>query len=473
VRRTLSILLPVVLVRCLDAQSFGQYRLLWLVIGTFMAVAPLAMPQSLYFFLPRSDAAEQKLHIHQTLLFLACTGMLAALALGPWNPLLPASVRSLNEYGGWVSVFVALWAIASLLDLLPTVEERVTWQAGVTVSMSLVRALSLASAAYLTADLRVVIQTLVAFVALKLVLLFSYVAHYHGLTGTWFNRKAFLVQLRHAAPYGLSGALSGFRVQADQWVAASLFSLSSFAAFSIAAVLTPLLNLFRQSVNHAFLPSMSRLHAKGDVTAMLELNSRANLMVGMIAFPLLAFAFGFAEELVTLVYTSAYLDAAPVMRVYIVGLIALVVELASVVLLLRQGPFAMRLNALTLGVTIAISWGGALHFGLPGAALGSVSAIYLDRVVTLMRIAAQTGIPLRRLQDWRSLGLLLLLSIAAGAVARGIVGLYFASSGVPVRLAVGGASLALVYAVSIALSRFGLDGTPRSTRSNVDLGQTS
>ena len=65
---------------------------------------------------------------------------------------------------------------------------------------------------------------------------------------------------------------------------------------------------------------MSRMQAAGDVRGMLELNSRANVMVGTLLYPLLAFAFAFADELVTLVYTAAYLEAAPVMRVYIVGM---------------------------------------------------------------------------------------------------------------------------------------------------------
>ena len=37
-------------------------------------------------------------------------------------------------------------------------------------------------------------------------------------------------------------------MQADQWIAATLFALHSFAAFSVAAVLSPLVMIFRRSV---------------------------------------------------------------------------------------------------------------------------------------------------------------------------------------------------------------------------------
>jgi O-antigen/teichoic acid export membrane protein len=229
-----------------------------------------------------------------------------------------------------------------------------------------------------------------------------YLAKHHGLRGPVLRWSKFVDQIRHATPFGAAGALYDLRAQADQWVAAAVFSLHLFASFSVATVIGTLVGLFRRSVNTVFLPSMSRLEAAGDVSGMLELNSRANVMVGALTCPLAAFAFVFAEEIVTIIYTTAYLDAAPVMRVYVLGLIALVVELASITLLLRHGMFVVGVNAVAVVLAVPISWLGAQHFGLAGAAAGSVMMIYLDRIATLRHISRHTGIPFRRLQDWRT-----------------------------------------------------------------------
>ena len=142
--------------------------------------------------------------------------------------------------------------------------------------------------------------------------------------------------------FGLNAAFYGLRGKADQWVAATLFSLASFAAFSIAAVVGQLVHILRQSVMESFLPNMSRLQAAGNVRGMLEMNSRGNVMVGKLLYPGLAFVFVFAPELVTMVYTASYSEAAPVMRVYILGMVASVVEMGSLVMLLRQGTYAVR-----------------------------------------------------------------------------------------------------------------------------------
>lgn len=449
----IQFLLPVVLVRCLDPAAFGEYRLLWLVAGTVLAVATVAMPQSLYYYLPRSNAAAKRLYINQTLGFLVVAGLLSAWAVSTWNPWLPEKLRALAQHQAVLPAFIVLWVISSLLDLLPAAEERVNWQAKATVSLAFLRAVALSAAAVLTRELGPVLLVLLGFVAFKVAVLLGYITRFHGLRGPILRWPVFTDQLRYAAPLGGAGALYGLRTQADQWVVAALFSLGMFASFSIAAVLGSLMHLCRQSVNIAFLPTMSLRQSSGDIAGMLALNSRGNIMVAALAFPLFAFVFVFAEELVTLVYTAAYLDAAGVMRIYIVGIVVLAVELSNLTMLLRQSVFVMAVNVVALFLSVVLNWYAAVRIGIAGAAVGSVIVIYLDRFVTLWRISSLTGVSVRRLQDWSTLALLGCCAVAAAAFAWGLVARLFPLGGEMVRLLAGVLTLSLAYAALAATSR--------------------
>ena len=442
--KAMQFLLPVVLTRCLDAATFGEYRLLWLLIGSVMAVATLNMPGGLNYFLPRSDAPRRRLYVHQTMLFLGVSGLLCAALVGPWNPFLPQAMAPLAKHGALVPTFVALWVTASLLHLLPTIDERVRWQAYATVGTSLLRVALVAAAAWASGEFELIMVLLIAVVLIKLALLLAYVRRYHGLGAPWFEARAFLDQVCHVGPFGLAGTLYNLRAQADQWVAAALFSLQSFAAFSIAAVLSPLIFIFRRSMVDAFLPNMSRLEAGGDVAGMMQLNSRGNVLVGAVLYPLLAFVFAFAEEIVTLVYTAAYVEAAPAMRVYLVGTAVMVLELGSVLFLLRQGKVALAVNAAALAVSVVVSWAAASWIGLAGAAAGSVAAICLDRTLMLRRIAAQVAIPVRKLQDWRGLALALGYAVASAALIRATIELAGVETPLA-RVALGACGLAVAY----------------------------
>jgi O-antigen/teichoic acid export membrane protein len=443
--QAMQFLLPVVLVRALDTASFGEYRLLWLAIATVIGVATLNMCGSLYYFVPRSEGAKRRLYIHQTIVFLAAAGLACGFAVSSWNPWLPAPMHALEKYGLLVPAFVALWVVTILLDHLPTIEERIGWQAYATLGSSALRVVLVGVGAWFTGDLVVVLWLLLAVVVIKLALLIAYMRRFHGLGKPWFERAAFAEQVKQAAPFGLSSALFSLRGQADQWVAASLFAISSFAAFSIAALVGQVVQLIRQSVIEAFLPSMSRMQAAGDMRGMMEMNSRANVMVGTLLYPLLAFAFAFSEHIVTVVYTAAYVEAAPVMRVYIVGMAAMVIEMGSIVLLLREGAFAMRIAAVALAVSVAASWTGAHHVGLAGAAAGSVIAIYLDRFFMLRRVSKHTGIAMRELQDWGAFAWTLASAALAAALAWFVVNTFVAERIAIVQLAVGAAVLALAY----------------------------
>lgn len=441
----LQFLLPVILARFLLPQEFGEYRLIWLVVMTAMLIVPMEMPGVLYFFLPRANASMKRLHIHLTLVYLAGAGALAALAVSILTALLPDTLAPLGKYGLMVPLMVVLYSVTLLLDALPTADERIGWQVGVTLSLSLLRALTLAYAAYATGDLFVLLGLLLGLLALKVGVLLVYIARYHGLGGPWFAAAPFRAQLGHAAPLGLAAGLYGLRTQTDLWVAAALFSLANFAAFSVATVLGSLVNLFRQSINHVFLPSMSRLQANDDPRGMVAMNSRANVMVAVLLFPMLTFACLFAEDLITLIYTAAYVAAAPALRVYTLGMGLMAVELYSLMLLQRDGGFVLRLSLILVIVSGLLSWQAAQHFGLPGAALGSVVALALDRGLTLRRLARTTGIGIGSLQDWPRLAGVLLCAALATALAWGIVDSHAELSSALARILVGGATLAAAY----------------------------
>jgi O-antigen/teichoic acid export membrane protein len=441
----MQFLLPVVLVRCLDAATFGEYRLVWLAVGTALALATFGMPGALYYFVPRSDPALRRLYIHQTVLFLAVTGLAAAFIVSPLNPWLPAPLEPLRKYGGLVPAFVAIWVVTALLDSLPTVEERISLQAYATLSSAAARVVLLAGGAWLTHELAPMLWLLIAVALLKLGLLVGYIQRFHGWRRPWFQRPVFAGQLRYTAPFGAAAALYTLRGQADQWVAAALFTLHSFAAFSIGAILGQVVNLVRGSVLEVFMPSMSRMEAAGDPRGMMEMNARANEMVGWALLPVLGFVFAFAEDIVAVIYTSVYADAAPVMRVYIFGLALLVVELSSILQLLRQGPFSMLMNGASLAVSVPLSWYAGGHFGLIGAAAGSVTALYLDRILTLRRIASISGVPVSRLQHWPSLARLVALAAGSSLLAWAIVRFAFEDAPPLARVAAGFFTLAAAY----------------------------
>jgi O-antigen/teichoic acid export membrane protein len=419
----LQLLLPVALVRLLPAGAFADYRLAWLAIGAAMAVAPLALPRSLFYLLPRSAPAQQGAYVHNTVLLLLAAGAGAGLLLGPWNALLPASLRQIAGGSWFLPVFLPLWVAASLADCLPSARGEPGRQAALSAALACLRVAAIALAA-LSGQVQTVFGALLAYAAFKLALLAVYASRRYRAPPLAPRLRALRPQLAYALPFGAASALFLLRGQADQWVAASLFPAAAFAAFSIGAVIMPLVALLRASVGNAIGARLSQLAAQRRHDAMLALNQRANLALAFALLPALALTALLAEHIVALVYTPAFLAAAAVLRVNCLALLGVAVEVSTLTMVLGQGRFLLAADAVLLPAGVAAAVLGACWWGLPGAALGNCVTLAAGNAFSFWRVARVTGVPLRRLQPWGAL--LRILGAAAGAAP---LALLFARAG--------------------------------------------
>ncbi len=401
-------LLPVLLVRFLDVADFADYRLAWLVIGTAMAIAPFFMPRTLFYFLPRVSAGERIQYVNQCLIFLLGAGALAAFFVSELNPWLPEKVK-LIEGGGWfLPAFAMVWVAASLIETLPNADNRVVLQAKIIAGLALARTV-LVGAAAMTGKLDLVFLCLLIHGVLKLLLSIGYIGLNHGWRLWHTARPTWKAQLVYTLPFGLCSALFLLRGQVDQWVVAAIFQPGEFAAFTVAAVVAPLVSLIRTSVNNAVLPRMNSLQANDDAGGMIGLNRKANSATVFVLLAFLGLVFAQAEHIVTVLYTDAYVAAGEVMRVNVIGLVGVAIEVTTIMHVLNQGRFLLGLDLLVIFLAVLFSYLGGLLLGLPGAALGTALTLWVGNAACFWRISKLTGIELKSLQDWRA------ILLAAGA----------------------------------------------------------
>lgn len=412
----LQFMLPIALVRLLPAADFADYRLAWLAIGTAMAIAPFALPRSLFYFLPRSSESQRASYVHQTLLALLIGGLCAGLLLGPWNALLPDSLRAMSGAAWFMPAFLGLWVAASLAEFLPNARGEVGKQARTIFVLALLRVAMVALAAW-SGRAEIVFGALVAYAAIKLCVVLHHVWRHYGLTMFPLDRAALRTQAAYVLPFGLASALFLLRGQADQWVAAALFPATVFAAFSIGAVIMPVVALVRNSVSNAIAPRLSALESGQDQAGMLRLNQRANLAAAFVLMPTLALSAVLAEHIVTVIYTAQYLAAADVMRINCLALLGVAVEVSTLTVVLNQGRFLLRVDAVLLPASLAAGVIGATVWGVPGAALGNVLTLAAGNAFSFWRVARVTGVPVRRLQQWGMLARILAATLGAAGLA--------------------------------------------------------
>lgn len=410
--------LPMVLARVFAPAEYGQYMLLWLVVNTTLIVTTLHMPQSLLYVLPHSHSeGEQTRNALNTLAFLAATGFLAAAVVNPWIPLLPERFLSLKQHAWVMPVFVFLWTVSQLLDTLPTAEERIRWQCWAIIGLSGLRAGLLAGLAWFFQDMDLLFIGLILFACAKLLVLLTYLFAYHPIRNWGLDRTLLWAQLSYSIPFGIGAGLFLLRNQGDQWIAAYLFPAAEYSLFVIGMYLGPFLTLLRESINSAVLPKLSRSHAEGDIEKLLKLFRNSNTHSALILFPLLIWFFIFSADIIEVIFSSAYRDAAAVMRIFILSYLPQTFEANNLFRIVGGGRFSIYLSLGLLLPAFVVSYWGGTTLGLWGVALGSLVMTYSGESLKLRYVAQQLALTVADVVDWSTWLILLVTSLIAGFFA--------------------------------------------------------
>lgn len=410
------LLTPIVLVRVLDEAGFGNYRLVWLAAATVLAIVPLGMPGSLLYFLPRHDLRGQAVFVRQTLLYMAAAAALCALALSPLNPLLPSSLRTIPGADLAVPIFCALWAFSSVLDVLPNAERRIKLQASLILGLALLRVAAVIAAA-LWGGISAVIAILAFVAATKALLLLVIATARYGRHWWAGGMSSRLEQAKYALPVGANSAVNLLGQQADHWLVVALFGAVQYGVYSIGAAALALGGVMRAAVSSVIFPEMSKAEAAGDIAKVLRLNNRSNVACVLFVVPALVFLFAAASPLIRLIYTDAYAAAIPVVRLNVVAFLIPIVEMSTVMLVLRQGPFFLRMNSVALIVGLSVSYAASQAWGMPGAAAGVIAANLFGTCVAYARAARLLGLPISALQEWRTIARIGAAAVIAGVAA--------------------------------------------------------
>jgi O-antigen/teichoic acid export membrane protein len=450
IKSGLQLLTPIALVRLLDQAEFGEYRLFWLIANTTVMLLALGVDRSLLYFIPKSTVDDRRRFVSQTMVYFLGAGVFAGLMMLTGSIWLPDSVGSLTEPRYVLAMFIVVWVASLPVNVLPNADRNIVWQSRIIIAISILRAIVVVGAAWLTSDLQTVFIALLAWAALQWVILIYYVGTRYGLKLPMPTRSSFDRQLSYAIPFGLSRIFTGSRRQGEQWIVAYLFTPASLAVFSIGMSFLVVLRLVRSSVGNVLLPKMSRSSANEDMGRALELNSRGNIAVVMFAAPTVAFIWFFAEPLIRFLYTQTYIDAVPILRVYLLTLLVMSTELATVLMILEQGRHVAKVNAMVLIVSLLISFAGGKIFGLTGVALGALFGEITSRFFNYRHASRLLEIPVKRLQDWGTLIRIALAALLAGGASYLVITNFLQhGSGDIVTLCLGAAVFGIAYVIAL------------------------
>jgi O-antigen/teichoic acid export membrane protein len=402
---------PIILVRLLSVEQFGEYRQFVLYASYLQLMAAFSFADSLLYFIPAHERSVWRV-VWQTNVLVLCSsgalvGVVALLDLLTRGALVGAQMLPLAAY---VLLFTNLdfWEYYFLATRRPG--SVFAYTAGrLAARMGLVVAV-----AYLSADVAAIIWSLVALEAARFAvaavawLRIDGRANEPALQGVWGE------QLRYCIPTGVGmilfmtnrnlGALAVTKVLGP--VALAHYTIGTYADYVYLAL--------GNSIAAVVLPEMVRRHARSKEEG-LRLWQKSTVVNTLLLLPAAVLLARFARPIIVTVFGNRYLAAVPVLQIHMLFLVRACIDFSPALRAIRQTKPLVYSNSAALATNAVLLWWLLGRAGIRGAVTALVISSFVELAVLAVWTSRGYRLPLRKLVPLGGMSKVA-MATAAGAV---------------------------------------------------------
>jgi O-antigen/teichoic acid export membrane protein len=374
-----SFLLPLLIVRFLTQDKVGVYRQVFQVIINAVAILPLGVSISAYYFLSR-ETARRAAAVFNILIFNFVVGGLACLALFFFPELLGNIFHSeeITRLAPKIGVVIWLWIFSAFLETVAVANQEARAATAFIILAQFTKTLLMVSAVIFVGTVEAFIYAAMIQAALQTLVLLFYLNSRFPRFWTSFDLKFLGEQLVYALPFGLAGLLWTLQTDIHNYFVGYRFSASDYAIYAYGCFELPLIAMISESVTSVLIPRMSKLQAAGDKREMIRLTSRAMQKLAFFYFPVYVFLLITAETFIVTLFTRNYEASVPIFLINITLMPFYIWIVDPIVRAYRElGRFLLGLRVFIFTALV-----GALYFGIQNFDLRGMIAIVVIAVLT-------------------------------------------------------------------------------------------
>ena len=394
-----AFMLPLILVRFLTVDKVGVYRQAFQVVVDLVAILPLGLSMSVYYYLGR-ETTRRPAAIVNILIFNFVTGGIACLGLNLYPQFLGKLFQSgeLTYLAPLIGIVVWLWIFSVFLEIVAVANQEPKMATIFIVFAQLSKTVLMAGAVIIFGTVEAFLYAAMIQAVLQIAMLFAYLNSRFPRFWAAFDRKFFLEQLFYAAPFGFAGILWTLQNGVHNYFVGYRFSDAEFAIYAYGCFQIPLLHVLIEAVAAVMIPRMSELQAKDDKKEMVRLMAEAAQKLSFFFFPAFAFLLIAAEVFVITLFTEKFAASVPIFRINLILLPLSIILTDPIVRSYEQlGRYLFILRGFVLiGLFVALYF-GIQSLGLLGMITIVVVTFAVDRLVETLLVAYKMKM------NWRDL----------------------------------------------------------------------
>lgn len=412
-----SFMLPLVIVRYLSQESVGRYRESFQVVMNAVAILPLGVSMSAYYFLARETKERRGAAILNILLFNFVVGGLACLILNLYPQLIGNIFRSdeITALAPKIGVVIWIWIFSTFLETVAIANQEARVATAFIILAQFSKTLLMGAAVFTFGSVESFIYAAMVQGVIQTAILFAYLRS--RFPGFWreFDGAFFREQLVYAVPFGLAGILWIAQNDIHNYFVGYKFSSADFAIYAYGCFEIPLIAMLSESVTSVLIPRMNALQKAGDRDEMIRLTARAMQKLALIYFPIYVFLMITARTFIITLFTQQYQQSA---SVFVINLTLLPLSILITDPIVRSykelGRLFLLTRILVLVSLFAVLYYGLDHFGLTGMIATAVGAIVIEKCITETLVIRKLGLGWQHLPLLKNIAKTAVVSLIAG-----------------------------------------------------------
>jgi O-antigen/teichoic acid export membrane protein len=346
-----AFVLPIILVRVISQADYGYFKQLDLAAGLLTPLILFGFDKSITYFLPRRESIAVRETSTPILAMTALTIAAAAAAMlapGLFGRVFGAApimllVATAVAYASSASISqcgqraLIAFGRARLAGLLPAI-------------LGVPRTVVLVLVALLAPSLANVLWATLGFAIIQIGYVLVALAR-NGLLTSKFEMEILTRHLRYGGALFVGSLAQTWSTRIDRYLISSAFSPERFAVYAVGKLNIPLLPIISQSLSTATAPRYSKLESEGrhrDMAVLWKESVEATLpLVTLVTFCM----FATAQWVIPFLFTDAYADAVPVLRVFV---FTYIVQTFLGVELILRALAALRFLLITIFASLVV-----------------------------------------------------------------------------------------------------------------------
>jgi len=409
--QVLALLSPLLLVRLLEIGEYGRYRQFMATAMFITSLAGFALSANLNYLIARSPQRQSVDITNTCLLMLAVSVISALIVVIARDWIVPPEIGN-----AWLLLAVYVFLFLNLEVLVSYwLAHRQSVQVMVyTLAMTVWRLATLLGATYWLRDVQMIFVTIVCAEALKNLWIYVWLRRRGLLVFRW-DPDAMREQVRLVAPLGAGSVL----YKANDFgkvVVANQLGPVPLAIYTTAAYQVPLVNIVQGALADVIFPDMVK-RSQRDPAQGLLLWKRAQVLIFAAICPAWVLLTYFAEPIVRLLFTDAYVAATPYFQVFLLLMVRQCFQFSVPLRSLADNASFAHANLVALLINAGLVVALMPKYGLWGPTLGLVIGQTWTSIYLGSRVLKRYQLPLSELCQWSKLGLALASSLVALAAA--------------------------------------------------------